>query len=405
MPDSISRVGNLAGYDGGDPMPTILHADMDAFYAAIEQREDPSIRGRPVIVGGLGRRGVVSTASYEARKFGVHSALPMARARKLCPEGVFLKPRGKIYGSVSRQVQGVFAEFTPLVEPLSLDEAFLDVTGSEALFGKGEQIAERIKARVVEATGLTVSVGVASCKFVAKVASDLDKPDGLVVAPAGSEAEFLAPLPIKFLWGAGRVTQDKMRRLGLETIADVQALPLRRLVEILGKSAGQHFHELSFGRDPRGVEPTRPAKSMSHEVTFDQDLDDHDRCLGVLLRLSEGVGKRLRKAGVEAGVVRLKLRFPPFETLTRQRRLKRPSNDDLVLYRIARELFDEASPNQRPVRLLGVAAGDLVAAVADEPSQGQLFGGTPEPEGARKILETMDRIREKFGDQTIRHGR
>jgi len=389
----------------GDTMPTILHADMDAFYAAVEQREEPSIRGRPVIVGGLGRRGVVSTASYEARKFGVHSALPMARARELCPQGVFLKPRGKVYEKVSRQVQAVFAEFTPLVEPLSLDEAFLDVTGSEALFGDGEQIAEKIKERVIEMTGLTVSVGVASCKFVAKVASDLDKPDGLVVAPVGSEAEFLAPLPVRFLWGAGRVTQDKMRQLGLETIADVQALPLDRLIESLGKSAGEHFHELSFGRDPRAVEPARPAKSISHEVTFDQDLVDREPCLGVLLRLSEGVGKRLRRAGTEARVLRLKLRFPPFETLTRQRRFERPSSDDLIIYRIARELFDEARPDRRPVRLLGVAAGDLVAAATDGPSQGQLFGAAPESEDARKILEAMDQIREKFGDRAIRHGR
>ena len=225
-------------------MPVILHADMDAFYAAIEQRDRPELRGLPVIVGGDGPRQVVSTASYEARKFGVHSALPGTLARRRCPQGIFVAPRMELYARESVRIFELFRRYTPLVEPISLDEAFLDVTGSQALFGEGEEIARRVKRDVAEATGLCVSVGVAACKFVAKVASDLEKPDGLVVVPEGDEARFLAPLPVGRLWGAGRAVQARCRELGLETIGDLQRLEEADLRASFGEASGEHFYRL-----------------------------------------------------------------------------------------------------------------------------------------------------------------
>ena len=243
-----------------NPSRTILHADMDAFFAAIEQRDRPELRGKPVIVGGDGPRSVVSTCSYEARRFGVHSAMPGTTARKLCPQGIFLPVRSEAYGKVSRQVQDVFHRYTPLVEPLSLDEAFMDVTGSERLFGDGEAIARSIKADVLKETQLTISVGVAPCKYVAKVASDLDKPDGLVIVPPDSLTDFLAPLPVSFLWGAGRDMQERLARLGLKTIGDVQKRSSDDLKRLLGDAAGSHFFNLSRGLDDRPVFTGHAAK-------------------------------------------------------------------------------------------------------------------------------------------------
>ena len=380
----------------------ILHADMDAFYAAVEQRDDPSLRGKPVIVGGQGRRGVVATASYEARKFGVHSAMPGSRARALCPDGIFVRPRMEVYAEVSAQIRAIFEHFSPLVEPLSLDEAFLDVTGSQSLFGDGAEIAALLRAEVREQTALTVSVGVASSKYVAKVASDLRKPDGLVVVEPGGERAFLAPLPVGRLWGAGRVTQERLREVGLTTIGEIQALSREQLVDWLGEATGAHFHDLAHGRDPRRVEPDRGAKSLSHETTFDVDVADDDELHRVLLGLSEGVGRRLRRHGLRGWVVRLKLRYPPFETHSRQRKLPSPTDDDLVVYRTARELFASIRPPGKPVRLLGVAVADLTD---DQiPHQGALFGAPPEGEKSHKILRALDAIRDRFGDDAIGHG-
>ncbi len=383
---------------------TILHADMDAFYAAVEQRDDPTLRGRPVIVGGLGRRGVVSTASYEARRFGVHSAMPMARARLLCPDAVVLRPRMEHYAAVSSRIRGVFDRYTPIIEPLSLDEAFLDVTDGRALFGDGRAVAERIRAEVRAATALTVSVGVASSKFVAKVASDLDKPDGLVVVAPGEEVGFLAPLPVKRLWGAGPVTQRRLASLGLRTIGDVQACDPDALVRVLGAVHGTHFFELAHGRDDRPVEAEREARSISHETTFERDVRDGDELHRVLLGLAESVGRRLRNHRLRGRVVKLKLRFPPFRTITRQRTLAAATDDDLVVHRAARELLDEARAPGAPVRLIGIGVSDLVG--ADEPRQGMLFGpgGAPAAGRSSRLLEAMDRIRERFGDDAIRHG-
>ncbi len=382
------------------PAPrTILHADMDAFYAAIEQRDDPSLRGRPVIVGGVGRRGVVATASYEARAFGVHSALPCSVARRKCPHGVFLPPRMDVYAQVGAQVRAIFAQFTPLVEPLSLDEAFLDVSDSRALFGDGEAIARELKRRVQAATQLTVSVGVASTKYVAKVASDLRKPDGLVVVAPGEEIAFLAPLPVRRLFGAGPKTQEAMARAGLTTIGDVQRRPLEELIAHFGQAGGRHFAQLCRGLDPREVEADRAARSISQETTFEHDLRTRDECHRVLLRLSEGVGQRLRLESLRGQVVRLKVRFPPFETHTRQRRLPAPTSDDVAIHGTAVALFDAIVAAERPVRLLGVGVAALSA--ADAPAQLGLFDA-----GRRgdRLGNAIDRIRARFGDDAIRRG-
>ena len=380
----------------------ILHADMDAFYASIEQRDRPELLGKPVIVGGEGRRGVVSTASYEARRFGVRSAMPGSRARALCPQGIFVTPRMDVYAAVAEQVRAIFERFTPLVEPLSLDEAFLDVTGCHALFGDGEAIATRIRADVLAETSLTVSVGVATSKYVAKVASDLKKPDGLVVVPAGSERDFLAPLPVGRLWGAGPVTQERLRQAGIETIGDVARLTRERLRALVGEAAAEHYHALANAVDPREVEPERDAKSISHETTFDEDVADDETIRRVLLELSEAVGRRLRRNGIRGEVVRLKLRYPPFETHTRQRKLAAPTDDDLVLYRTAKLLLDEARTSGRPVRLLGVGVSGLLE--GPQPRQATLFDEPRVAEKSRNLLRAMDTIRDRFGNDAIGHG-
>jgi len=271
------------------PPRVILHADMDAFYAAVEQRDNPELRGKPVVVGGPGRRGVVATCSYEARQFGIHSAMPGLEAQRRCPHAIFVPPRMDVYASESDTIQGIFGDYTPLVEPLSLDEAFLDVTGSVRLFGDGPTMARRIKDDVREATGLTVSVGVAPCKYAAKVASDLEKPDGLVVVPAHDVPGFLAPLPISFLWGAGKVMQQRLRDLGFHTIGDVQRESLERLRQLLGETGGSQFHALCHGHDDRPVVPEQAAKSVSHEMTFGDDLYDRGECHRILFSMSERV--------------------------------------------------------------------------------------------------------------------
>lgn len=378
---------------------TILHADMDAFYAAIEQRDRPELRGKPVIVGGSERRSVVATASYEARKFGVHSAMPGVRAKQLCPHGVFVAPRMQVYVGVGEQIRAVFEQFTDLVEPLSLDEAFLDVTGSRALFGDGAAIARQVKDAVKAATQLTVSVGVASSKYVAKVASDLRKPDGLVVVEPGCEREFLAPLPVGRLWGAGPKTQAVLQRAGLRCIGDLQSRTLAQLEAAFGANQAAHFHALAHGLDPRPVEPSREARSIGHEMTLAKDLETREQCHALLLQLSEMVGRRLRQAAVTAGCVRLKLRHADFTTLSRQR-VVAATQDERVLYATAKALFDEAWPGHPGVRLLGVTAAAIADAAAVR--QGELFAPAPAKSG--RLLAALDAIKDRFGEDAIHHG-
>jgi DNA polymerase-4 len=378
---------------------TILHADMDAFYAAIEQRDHPEWRGKPVIVGGKEPRQVVSTASYEARKFGVHSAMPGVQAARLCPHGIFVVPRMGVYAAVSAQVRAVFDRFTDQVEPLSLDEAFLDVTGSRALFGDGPSIAARLKREVLAATQLTVSVGVATSKYVAKVASDLRKPDGLVAVAPGDERAFLAPLPLSRLWGVGPVTQQQLERAGLRTIGDVQARSEHALVAAFGDNLGQHLFVLANGLDPRAVEPERAAKSIGHELTFADDLHGEDEVTGILLQLAEMVGRRLRRHGQRATVVRLKLRYGDFTTLVRQRKVA-PTADDLELYGVARELLFANWDRGRGVRLLGVSGALLVGGAG--PAQQSLFAAVPRKRD--RLLRAMDAVRDRHGEDSLRHG-
>ncbi len=378
----------------------ILHADMDAFYAAIEQRDRPELRGKPVVVGGDGPRSVVSTASYEARKFGVRSAMPGTVARRLCPHGVFLLPRMDVYAAVSAQVQAIFASYTPLVEPLSLDEAFLDVRGSERLFGDAVTIARAIQQRVRDELQLTVSVGVASVKFVAKVASDLRKPEGLVVVEAGTEREFLAPLPVRCLWGAGPVVQDVCARNGLATIGEVQRLSPAQATQLFGAAGGEHFLSLAHGIDPRSVEPDREAKSIGHETTFVTDLTTLDDCGAVLLDLSERVGRRLRVAGTDARTIRLKLRTPDFATTTRQTKLPAPTHDDLAIHAAAMTLLRTQWSRGLRVRLLGVTAADLQP--AGRPAQHSLFEPRTRPNDA--LLGAIDAVRARFGERALKRG-
>ncbi len=384
---------------------TILHADMDAFYAAVEQRDDPALRGKPVIVAGLGKRGVVSTASYEARTFGVRSAMPTAEALRRCPHGAFVPPRMSAYVEASEKVAAVFARYTPLIEPLSLDEAFMDVTASRALFGDGPTIARRIAAEILDETKLTVSIGVASCKFVAKVASDLRKPAGLVVVPAGEEAAFLAPLPVGRLWGAGKVAAEKLAALGLKTIGDVAACPRALLVRKLGGSFADHFLSLARGDDPREVVPDRDPLSIGRETTFDDDVADDAALDRTLFELCESVGRRLRIEGARARVVRVKVRFPPFETHARQRRVDPAVDDDLALLRVARELVADVRAPGVPVRLIGVTGADLVAAAEADAVGRQLglFDAPAEnPERTRRLTKAVDALRDRFGSDILR---
>ena len=392
---------------------TILHADMDAFYAAIEQRDRPELRGKPVIIGGFGPRQVVSTASYEARKFGVHSAMPGRKAKQLCPDGIFVTPRIDVYAEVSGQIQAVFEQFTDQVEPLSLDEAFLDVTGSRALFGDGRTIAERIKREVRERTGLAVSVGVATSKYVAKVASDLHKPDGLVVVEPGTERAFLADLPLSRLWGVGPSTRGTLERAGLRSIRDVQSRSRQQLLQGFGDNLGEHLFVLANGLDARPVVSERAAKSIGHEMTFTDDLEAVDDVKGILLQLAEMVGRRLRRSEQVATVIRLKLRHPPFETKTRQKKVAATA-DDLLLYRVACALLDGVWDQRQPVRLLGVTGAELLDVGAQQamvrPKQQSLFVAeepavdlSANKAQRDKLLQAMDAIRDRHGEDAVRH--
>jgi DNA polymerase-4 len=379
---------------------TILHVDMDAFYASVEQRDRPELRGRPVIVGGVGGRGVVSAASYEARRFGVHSAMPTATARRLCPDGVFLPVRMGHYVTIARQIREILLSFTPLVEPLSLDEAFLDVAGCEGLFGPAPEIARRIKERVRAETALTASVGVAPNKFLAKLASDHGKPDGLVVVPPEGVAEFLAPLPVGRLWGVGAKAEERLQSLGVRTAGQLAALPERLLADRFGE-AGRHIWELAHGRDGRTVVPDRAAKSVSSETTFARDVGDRETLRTWLLDLADHLAGRLRQQGLRARTVELKVRSSDFRTRTRSLSLPEATDATDVLWQAARGLFERTvTRDVLPLRLLGVGVTNLVR----EPAvQGQLFD-----DGERQRQAALDRaidaIRGQLGHGAIRRG-
>jgi DNA polymerase-4 len=377
---------------------TILHVDLDAFFAAVEQRDRPELRGRPVIVGGGGPhdRGVVSTASYEARRFGIRSAMPLRTAGALCPDAVFVPVDGRKYSAVSREVMAILRRFTPLVEPVSIDEAFLDVTASRALFGDGEAIARSIKAAVRDEIDLTISVGVATTKLVAKIASDLRKPDGLVVVAPGDEAAFLAPLEVTRLWGVGPRTATALRELGVATIGDLAALPVDHLVRRLGRH-GAALHDRALGIDPDPVEDPEAAKSIGHEHTFDTDTNDRETIERTLLAMAEGVSGRLRRAGLRAGTVAVKIRSSDFRTVTRQRTLPEPTDLTEPIWHTA---LDLARPELRGirVRLIGVTASHLAT-----PQQLALFA--VDDDRRRRAELAADDIRRRYGQRSVTRGR
>jgi nucleotidyltransferase/DNA polymerase involved in DNA repair len=385
---------------------TILHVDMDAFFAAVEQHDRPELRGRPVVVGSPpDRRGVVSTCSYEARRFGIHSAMPSRTAWKLCPQAVFLPVNMSRYKEVSATIMELFGRFTPLVEPLSLDEAFLDVTGASYLFGDGPTVARKIQASVVAETGLTCSVGVAPNLFLAKVASDLHKPSGLTVTPVDAEqiAAFLAPLPVKRMWGAGRKTQEVLAAHGIHTFRDLQTANPVQLAAQVGVAAAESFRRLAFGRDDRAVRVGGREKSISNEITFEEDLRAPAAVEAALLDLVDHVGVRLRRAGLYTDTAHLKVRWSDFSTQTRQRRLRPSCCDDITLRESALELLHK-EPLLRPVRLIGFGVSGLHTTA--DPAQLGLFQ-MPDEEQARRrenLSRAVDRLRERFGADSIRRG-
>ena len=379
----------------------ILHVDLDAFYASVEQHADPSLVGRPVVVGGLGPRGVVAAASYEARRFGIQSAMPMARARRACPDAVFLAPRFDAYQDASRAVMSILHSYTPLVEPISLDEAFLDVRGARRLHGTGADIARTIRGRVRDDTGLVASVGVATTKMLAKIASDLAKPDGMLTVTPGTELEFLHPLDVNRLWGVGPATRRRLERLGVRTVGDLAALPEPALQRALSRAHGAHLHALSHNIDERDVEPDRQAKSIGHEETFPTDVTDRARLDRDLVRFAERVATRLRAHTTVAKTVQLKARYADFRTVTRSRTLAEPTDlaDDLA--RVGRELLAEL-PLGDGLRLLGLSAHQLLAVTGVQPALP--FGGAADPAAGdhRADLErTLDDVRRRFGDEAV----
>jgi DNA polymerase IV len=374
---------------------TIAHVDMDAFYASVEQRDRPGLRGRPVIVGAApGGRGVVSAASYEARRFGVRSAMPISRAARLCPQGVYLPVDMAKYQRVSEEIMAILGRFSPLVEPVSVDEAFVDLAGTEGLFGPAADAVRAIKTRIRAETGLTASAGLAVNKFVAKVASDLEKPDGLVIVPAGTESSFLAPLPVERLWGVGQVLAAALAAMGIATIGQLQRIPAPALERRFGEH-GRHLAELAFGRDDRAVEPSTAAKSIGAETTFGVDCRDPERIRRTLRRHAERVARELRAERLSAARVTLKLRFADFRTLTRSH-TGDLTRDGLELYRRALAMLDREAVSE-PVRLIGLSASGL------RPGEG---GQLPlfDPAAARRdrLGPIVDRLAERFGEGAVR---
>ncbi|HLT17343.1 MAG TPA: DNA polymerase IV [Acidimicrobiales bacterium] len=384
---------------------TILHVDMDAFYASVEQRRRPELRGKPVIVGGAGARGVVAAASYEARVFGVRSAMPSVQAQRLCPHAVFLDGDHAHYAEVSRRIMAIFQRFTPLVEALSLDEAFLDVTGARRLHGDGPTIAATIRRTVLEEEGLTCSVGVAPTKMVAKLASEAAKPRigrhgpepgaGVHVVEPDRVLEFLHPLPVQALWGVGPKTLERLHRLGVETVGQLAELDERTLVASLGGAHGRHLHLLARGIDPRRVEPHQPPKSIGHEETFAHDRYDLPSLHAELVRLADGVAGRLRKAGVAGRTVTIKVRFHDFRTITRSTTVPSPLDTGPEIVRAAGALLARVDPTPG-VRLLGVHVSGLVEGAARQLSLDDLDAPDWGP-----ATEAIDAIRARYGATAI----
>jgi DNA polymerase-4 len=376
---------------------TVLHVDMDAFYASATLLSYPDLVGTPVIIGG-GNRGVVLSATYEARRFGVTSAMPMARARRLCPQATVLPPDHALYSAISAAVMETFRSVTPVIEPLSLDEAFLDVSGAVRLLGSPAVIGQHVRDTVHDEQGITCSVGVAPTKFVAKLASGLAKPDGMVVVPRDEVVPFVQQLPVGALWGVGERTEEALVRLGLRTVADIAHTPLATLVRGLGDATGHHLHELSWGRDPRPVEREQREKSIGSDQTFDYDIDDAAEIHRRLLALSERTAARMRAAGMTGRTVTLRVRFSDFTTITRSRTLREPTDSGRAIHEAAVGLFDALGLQRARIRLVGVRLEKLV-----EASQAPIQGVIGEREhGWREADRAVDRARSRFGSGSVR---
>jgi DNA polymerase IV len=388
---------------------TILHVDMDSFFVAVEALDDPSLVGKPVIVGGSGDRGVVASCSYEARAYGVRSAMPSTRARRLCPQAIFVQGHYERYAEVSRDIHAVFNDYTPLVEGISLDEAFLDVAGALRLFGPALAIATAIRQRLYDQLGLWSSVGVATTKFMAKLASEAAKPKaslkgpvagpGVVVVAPGQELAFLHPLPIEALWGVGPATAERLRRMGVDTVGDLAAVPLPSLIGTLGKTAGQHLHDLAWGRDGRAVEPDRALKSVGHEETYAVDHYDVAALHREAVRMGDAVATRLRKANVSGRTITIKVRFHDFATITRSHSLPSAVDEGPVIARIASSLLDQVDVSPG-VRLFGVSVSNLVEDSARQLSLDDVEQ-TSGDAGWTATTHAIDAVRDKFGANAV----
>jgi DNA polymerase-4 len=375
---------------------------MDAFYASVEMIKDPTLKGKPVIVGGQGGRGVVTSASYEARAFGVTSAMPVVRARRLCPHGIFVSNDFSSYQDFSHRIRTVFTSFTPMVEPLSLDEAFLDVSGSVRLFGTSLEIARQIKSAIAD-LGLGCSVGVAPNKFLAKLASAWAKPDGLLLVPADDVLGFLHPLPVSALWGVGPHTDETLRRLGMKTVGDLARLSRRTLERALGEALGAHLHALANGIDDRQVVVNEPSKSVGSEETYERDLDSAERVLRELLRLADRTAGRLRTKDLCGRTVTIKIRFSNFKTITRSKTLPCEVDTAAEIYDVAKNLYERLHPDRPRIRLVGVS----VSGLAPGPPRRQLdllgdgTEGRPVDERRASMAHAVDTIRSRFGDASV----
>ncbi|BAU99321.1 DNA polymerase IV [Aurantimicrobium minutum] len=386
---SVSLLGGTA--------PNILHIDMDAFFASVEVLDRPEVAGKPAVVAHDSPRSVVTSATYEARALGIRSAMPLVTAKRLCPDVIVLEPHFEKYRAYSKKVMSIFYDFTPVVEQLSIDEAFLDVSGAQKIFGTPEQIAQQIKDRVRDETGLPCSVGVASTKFVAKLASTKSKPNGLLVIPEEETLAFLHPLPIEAIWGVGKKTAEVLHKRGLHTVADIAQSPPASLISALGQAAGTHLYELSWARDPRPVSTQRAEKSIGKEHTFNEDVTDAVKLKATLLFQADHVGAQLRKAQLEARTIGLKVTFSDFESLTRSRTLPEATSVGREIHKVVCELLDELKTGGRAIRLIGVRAASLVDAGTQQLS---LWGD--EADAWKEAEIVMDQVGEKFGPDSVR---
>ena len=382
----------------GEHESTILHVDMDAFFASVAERDHPELKGKAVVIG-AGVRGVVTSANYEARKFGIKAAMPVGRAQRLAPHAIFIPPDHKRYSEVSEHIMEIFHSFTPLVEPISLDEAFLDVTKARRLLGDGRAIATAIREKVEAQEGITCSVGIASSKFIAKLASQRCKPNGILEIPTDHVLTFLHPLPVSALWGVGPKTNEALERLGLHTVGDIAQTPQQTLIRALGQAAGESLYELAWGRDDRDVIPEEPDKSISAAETFDRDIDDPAVVAKEILRMCERASSRMRERSLFAKTITLKIRFADFTTINRSKTLPLPIDTTHEIYEVAKALYDALSIERARIRLVGVSLDNL-----HTDSHEQLVLGARESSW-RELQGGIDAAKARFGSDSVRPGR